>query len=189
MALGRRTIMRALFGGAALVLSIVFVIELSLHWRDLRVNRSVDTLMAGHDAPVPKDPAPEILLARGVRWVRAGEEDQAIAIYNLLSADRHVDGRLRVSAYYNLGNVYLRRGMAQAQAMKVDRARTAIQIAKEIYRDALRIDPRHWDARYNLETAGYVVPDLPLGDADPDEDGPQSKDAWSDMQGFPSGLP
>ncbi|MGH8567055.1 MAG: tetratricopeptide repeat protein [Gammaproteobacteria bacterium] len=171
------------------MLSIAFVIELSMHWRDVRVNRGIDTLMAGHDAPVPKDPAPEILLARGARWVRAGEEDQAISIYNLLSADRRVDGRLRVSAYYNLGNVYLRRGMAQAQAMKVDRARTAIQIAKEIYRDALRIDPRHWDARYNLETAGYVVPDLPLGDADPDEDGPHSKDAWSDMQGFPSGLP
>jgi mxaK protein len=188
MALGHRTIMRALFGGAALVLSMVFVIELSMHRRDVRVNRSVDTLMAGHDARVPKDPAPEILLARGVRWVRAGEEDQAIAIYNLLSADRRVDGQLRVAAYYNLGNVYLRRGMSQAQAMKVDRARTAIQIAKEIYRDALRIDPQHWDARYNLETAGYVVPDLPLADADP-EDGPQSKDAWSDMQGFPSGLP
>ena len=39
------------------------------------------------------------------------------------------------------------------------RARPLLELAKATYREALRLDPGRWDARYNLERALRAAPE------------------------------
>lgn len=66
---------------------------------------------------------------------------------------------LRVAALYNAGNTYLEQAIAIGLAQEADRAVPLLELAKRSYRDALRLDPGAWDARYNLERALALLPD------------------------------
>ena len=58
-------------------------------------------------------------------------------------------------ALFNLGNMYLRQGLAQGTA----EALPLVELAKQRYRDLLRATPDDWDARYNLERALRLAPE------------------------------
>mgnify|MGYP003384690839 CR=1 FL=1 len=69
------------------------------------------------------------------------------------------DSQLEADAYYNRGNIHLR----DAQALGTDdNGRIAlVGLAKQDYRTALLLNPKFWDARYNLELALLMVPEDP----------------------------
>jgi mxaK protein len=99
----------------------------------------------------------EARFAHALALARAGRYDAALTAYRkFVQGER---GPLAPAAFYNLGNLHLH------EALKNGRARAAeslplVELAKQAYRDALRADPADWDARYNLERALELAPEV-----------------------------
>lgn len=101
---------------------------------------------------------PEARLAQALALARAGQHDAALAIYNSLIQPGRNDA-LRQTAQYNLGNLLLRKARASA-ADDAFAAQALTELAKQRYRDVLRAQPDDWDARYNLERALWLAPEI-----------------------------
>ena len=85
---------------------------------------------------------------------RAGAHDAASKAYSGVIRAGEFDALGR-QALFNLGNMYLRQGLAQDS----NDALPLIELAKQRYRDLLRVAPDDWDARYNLERALRLAPE------------------------------
>lgn len=93
---------------------------------------------------------------------RRAEQDGAVdaALEGYLAIAAGDDPLLAAAASYNMGNIYLR--LALAARLQADASWQALaELAKERYRAALALSPELWDARYNLERALQLQPDLP----------------------------
>jgi mxaK protein len=64
-----------------------------------------------------------------------------------------------------------------------------IELAKEVYREVLRNDPGHWDARYNLERAQRLLPDPDEAEDAPAAAKRDAERAVTTMRGYSPGLP
>ncbi len=73
------------------------------------------------------------------------------------------DRMIRAAAYYNRGIISLK----QAALMQDGHPKQIplIELAKQDFRHALMIEPTLWDARFNLEVALNLVPELPIDDS------------------------
>ncbi|MSR13918.1 MAG: hypothetical protein EXR86_05000 [Gammaproteobacteria bacterium] len=67
---------------------------------------------------------------------------------------------LGTAALFNLGNTYLQQASLIDLKKDPDLALPLLELAKVSYRDLLRIDPRHWGAKYNLERVLQLSPDV-----------------------------
>jgi mxaK protein len=111
-------------------------------------------------APVDKEAAPaarssrrELQLARALALSQAGAHDAALKGYaGLIQAGER--DPLAQQALFNLGNMYLRQGLAQGEG-----AVPLFELGKQRLRDLLRAAPQDWDARYNLERALRLAPE------------------------------
>lgn len=97
------------------------------------------------------------LFAAAYAAQRDGGFQAARVIYAKL--EHSDDEQLRAAAFYNTGNSYLQQVATINRETDEDLALPLIELAKGSYRDALRIDPEHWGARYNLERALQWLPD------------------------------
>lgn len=86
-----------------------------------------------------------------------GEFEGAIRAYGEVEPD---DAGLAAAVRFNLANLYLRRALALEGEESQDLVIPLIEMAKEKYRELLRRDSQHWDAKYNLELALARLPDL-----------------------------
>jgi mxaK protein len=163
----RRTV-HALFGTAAAAFAAVAAFQVLELYRAGRVNRAIAVATA--EAPVPA--APEARFAHAAALAKAGQVDAAIKAYKELVQGKRAD--LRLAALYNLGNLYLREASRDATDDSTP-ALPLIELAKQSYRDLLRSDPGFWDARYNLERALWLAPEVedPILDV---EDIPDAED-------------
>lgn len=130
--------------------------------------------------------AAEALLARATAFARSGDYDNALQGYKLLIQGERRD--LKRIALYNLGNLHLRQALRRS-AENTAESLPLLELAKQAYRDLLREDPNDWDARYNLERALWLAPEVdesPLDDATPP---PPSERAVTTMQGERRDLP
>lgn len=142
----RRAVVHLLFAAACLAFAVPAALQAWRLEQALRVNRAI--AQAADPAAAAAD-FPEARFAHALALARAGRYDAALAAYKALGP----------AAFYNLGNLHLR------QALKDGPARAAeslplVELAKQAYRDALRADAGHWDARYNLERALRLAPEL-----------------------------
>ena len=90
-----------------------------------------------------------------------------------------------------------RRGLEQAahappariEQGQFDKATSLINLAKDEYVEALRLDPHAWNVKYNLDVTSRLLRDLP--EAQPPEDAPREapKELWTDIPGTPKGEP
>lgn len=97
------------------------------------------------------------LFAAAYAAQRDGRFQEARVIYAKL--EHSADEQLRAAAFYNTGNSYLQQVATIDREANEDLALPLIELAKGSYRDALRIEPEHWSARYNLERALQWLPD------------------------------
>ncbi len=172
-----------------LPLIAVLLAALAAHdgWRLVqarRFNAAVDDTSAAAALPNARaQPAP-LLFARAWRAAQAQRPQEALALYAAAAA---ADARGAAPASYNAGNLHLREALALAERNALAQTPQPAEMAKRMYRAALRADPGHWPARYNLERALRLAPE---GDEDAPLPPPEKAErAVTTMRGFTLGLP
>ena len=73
--------------------------------------------------------------------------------------------QLQIDIKFNLANLYFREATQLREIGADDLAMPLIELAKQNYKEILRIDNDHWDAKYNLELALFVAPETDPVDA------------------------
>ena len=155
----KRRTWHLVFGAAAMACAAAVLVNGMRLQQAAQVNRAVAAAAqksAEQDpAPAPTDAPREVRLARAVALAQAGAYDAAFKAYGGLIQQDSLDAIGR-QALYNLGNMHLRQAAgaeASAPAMPM------VELAKQRYRDLLRMDSDDWDARYNLERALRLAPE------------------------------
>jgi mxaK protein len=122
---------------------------------------------------------------RAAQLEEAGQSDAALNAYRELQAVPE----LGQAARYNAANVLMRQAGAVKEASNAGQALPLIELAKQGYRDVLRHDPAHWEARYNLERAQRLQPEPEDMDAPITEPRNDAERAATTMRGVAPGLP
>ena len=150
----RRRHVHAIFGAAGALLAAAVAVSA---WRLARAER-VDRAIARAAAPAAIDrDVPEARFAQALAQGSAGRYEPALRAYKALAQAEPVP--LREAALYNLGNLHLREAL-KAGTTPAEASAPLVELAKQSYRDALRADPADWDARYNLERALQLAPEV-----------------------------
>lgn len=177
----KRSVVHCTFAAAALAFGSLVV------YHALRLDRIERTNAAIASARISDFEAsvPEARFARALALARAGESDAAVKAYKALSDGGRRD--LSQLAAYNLGNLYMRDALAEG-ASEAFRSLPLIELAKQRYRDVLRNEPAHWDARYNLSRALQLAPELEQ-EIEEKEEPPEKEQSTSTLQGVRIDLP
>lgn len=172
-----------LFGGGAMLAQLWALYGIA------RTNRLIVTLASGQDVPLDKviNAAPEVRLARAMVFKKQQRYDEALATLNLIL--NTPDPALQAKIRYNLGNIYLQQAIAKTETMAINDAMALTVLAKQSYRQALALDSRFWDAKYNLEVAMRLLPEMDKITSDDDSPVNQKSQLWTTVPGFPRGLP
>jgi mxaK protein len=125
-------------------------------WR-LHEARGVNEAIAQATDAVSASTLPEAQFAHAVALAKQGDYEGALKQYKALGRGSRSD--LATAALYNAGNLQLREALKEGRDAAV-RMLPLIELAKQSYRGALRRDPQRWDARYNLERALWLAPEL-----------------------------
>lgn len=158
----RRTVHLA-FALASLALAVPVAMQAWRLQQAARVNAAI--ARAADPAGQPGDFA-EARFAHALALSRTGGYEAALAAHKALVQRER--GPLRTAALYNLGNLHLRQALRHGPARATE-SLPLVELAKQGYRDALRADPGDWDARYNLERALALAPEVDLQSADDQE--------------------
>ncbi|MGJ7506657.1 MxaK protein [Variovorax sp. GT1P44] len=175
----RRT--RAVLGLLALI-AVVAAVDGAHTWRQHRWNESIVS------GPLPeggKDLPRQVQFAQAYAQAESGADEAALHLYRSLEDDSPL-GR---AARYNSANLLMRQAVLVQAGPEPGKAIAMIELAKEIYRDVLRVEPQHWDARYNLERAQRLLPDPEEMEAAPPENRRDAERAATTMRGHSPGLP
>jgi mxaK protein len=153
----KRRTWHLLFGAAALACGVATAVNGLRLRQAVQLNRAIAAAAhAGKNAaPARLDAPREVRLARALALAEAGAHDAAFGAYGSLIQQDPLDAIGR-QALYNLGNMHMRQA---AQAGASAPAMPMVELAKQRYRDLLRIEPGDWDARYNLERALRLAPE------------------------------
>jgi len=151
-------------------------------WRQQRWNE----LIASGPLPAESRELPvQLQFAQAYAQAASGADEAALHRYRSLQGD----SPLGQAARYNSANLLLRQALVVRAGTQPGTAIPLIELAKEFYRDVLRVDPQHWEARYNLERAQRLLADPDEVEAEPA--GPQrnAERAATTMRGYSPGLP
>lgn len=140
-----------------------------------------DVTSAGGHAPV------EVRFAAAYALAEKGDVQAALNVYRQLEGED--DAQLGLAARYNSANLYLDQALALRSGSEESRALPLIELAKDSYRELLRQDSDDWDARYNLEQALRLAPELEDDDREALDPPPGAERAVTTMRGFTLGLP
>lgn len=177
----RRRVVHCAFGAVALVCASIAAYQTAKLVRSERINTAIANAAAtGLDSSVP-----EAQFARALALAQSGKSDPALQIYKTLG--RSTRAGIRHAALYNTGNVYMR-DAARRNSDEGFESLPLVELAKQAYRQLLRESPDDWDARYNLERALRLAPEL---DQEADEsDAPMKEQhVMSTLRGDSINLP
>ena len=128
----------------------------------------------------------QVQFAQAHALAASGADQPALNRYRALQAH----GPLGQAAAYNSANLLLRQALVVRAGTQPGQAIALIELAKELYRDVLRADPQHWDARYNLDRAQRLLPDPDEAlEAAPPDTNRNAERAATTMRGYSPGLP
>ncbi len=94
---------------------------------------------------------------------QAGDFRNAVQAYAAI--DTRPDSRLQMDIKFNLANLYFQEALKLGETGANDLAMPLVELAKQNYKEILRIDNGNWDAKYNLELALVRSPDTEPVDA------------------------
>ncbi len=181
---------RTIIAGCVLLISAtVFLAQGWTIYQSERANRWIATLARGQE-PSPAelaDAPPPVKLARALQLKRQGRYEAALVVMSTIlnSGDKALQTHIR----YSLGNLYLEQAIAKTEAMAVTDAQPLLALAKQAYRQALALDSGFWDAKYNLDVAMRLLPELDRITIEQDAEPRQQAPLWTTVPGLPRGLP
>jgi mxaK protein len=152
-------------------------------------NDLIRQLLSGKDVAVNKvvSGEPELRLARAFYFKQKHRYDEALSTLSLIM-DKG-DRKFQAKARYNLGNLYLEQAVQQVKATHINEALPLLGLAKQVYRQSLALNSGNWDAKYNLEVAMRLLPEMDRLDIPDDSPKNQKSQLWTTVPGFPRGLP
>ncbi|WP_198245677.1 MxaK protein [methane-oxidizing endosymbiont of Gigantopelta aegis] len=178
-------------GWGGLLIALVVTLQSSYaYFQIIHINQLITQLNQGK-AITPallKNTAPELQLAyAGYLKKKHRYQDAQVVLGRIINqGSRHIQTITR----YNLGNLYLSEAIELAEAMQINEAMALSALAKQAYRQALALDSQYWDAKYNLEVAMRLLPEMDRITLEQDEPIPEKKTKlWATVPGFPRGLP
>lgn len=154
---------------ALVVLTVIVLIggirEVVLWWQDSAVVARIAAIDAGAvaspaavGATPPRDADRRVRFAQATALDGAGRLEDAARLYGTVIQRDALDD-LGAAALFNQGNGYLRAGIALAGQGDGSERSAMLELAKQRYRDLLRLRADDWDARYNLERALRLAPE------------------------------
>jgi len=139
---------------ALLILSVIAILYTSWQlWRQAQLEAFVNAPQEYQTVP----DHPRAHFAQAAHLVNEQENDAALEQYTLVLGSKQSEWM--PSAYYNRGNINLREAMEMQDSDP--RMIPLVELAKQDYRSALKLQPDFWDARFNLEVALRLVPEDP----------------------------
>ncbi len=172
--------------GIALSMTCVF---LSRSWQIHAANAAIQTWLSGKDAEIEniRTTQFELQFAQAYYFQQHKRFDEALASLNQIMAAG--DSNFQTKVRYNLGNIYLQQAVSYVENQELSRAIPLVELAKHSYRQALTLDSQYWDAKYNLEVAMRLLPEMERVNLE--HEGPKQEQAelWTTVPGFPRGLP
>jgi mxaK protein len=129
---------------------------------------------------------PQARFAHAALLASTGKYDAAVAAYKELIQSE--SGGLERAAQFNLGNVHLREALKHG-AGNATQWLPMIELAKQSYRNLLREYPADWDARYNLEHALRLAPEIEETSSSEQGPPPDSERATSTISSSMMDLP
>ena len=146
--------------------AILTVLILAICYDGIRLahdRRFNNALAAGDVAWISYSDDPHIQFAVAYDLQQQREFKAAVNAYGAVNA---LSGsQLQMHIKYNLANLYFREATRLREAGAYDLAMPLIELAKQNYKEILRIDNGHWDAKFNLEVALFVAPETDPADA------------------------
>jgi mxaK protein len=128
---------------------------------------------------------PALVFAQAHELASADQLEPALARYRSLYGHAAL-GKL---ARYNSANLLMRQALVLRESDNPGQALPLIELAKQGYREVLRADPEHWDARYNFERAQRAQPDPDDIDAPIGEPSARPEKSPTTTRGVGGGLP
>jgi len=141
------------------VLTINYWFEVNASRAISRTINEIPAALSANDASFQSHQAlryPETRLALANAQSERGNFEAAESAFNGLIRDKSSAATVR-AAQFNLANAYLRQGMRDD--LEASQRGPMLELAKQRYRDLLRLYPDDWDARYNLELALRMAPE------------------------------
>ena len=168
-----------------LLLSAVVFYEAFELYRQLQYNRSLQHI----ESLKPEDDSdPRLVAAKANRYAGQGNWRRAVRLYTKTLAN--AEGQLRQKMAYNLGTLYLIEASKRWQQLGVwDYARvvTLLGLARQNLREAVRLDPKDLNARFNLEYALRIQP--PPREHQPAKWQGHKSSVFATLPGAPQGAP
>ncbi|WP_020176226.1 hypothetical protein [Methyloferula stellata] len=157
-------------------------------WIDAAHNRVIRALAEGHAADVPLTAAPELIFAGAYFLLERGRIDEAQPLLDVF--DRGKANPLRPIFHYDMANARLKQAFDKIEGGDLESAEMIVNLAREDYKAALRLDPELWDARYNLDVASRLVRDMPaFRRSGEDERRRDPQNLWTELPILPRGEP
>lgn len=186
MGLSSRRLTRAVLVLLAL-LAVAAAIDAALLWRQLRWNEVIVSGALPAEGQGGQHVPAQVKFAQAHALAESGgvRDEDALRFYRSLEGD----SPLGQAARYNSANLLMRQALVVQAGTEPGKAIALIELAKEGYRNVLRNDPQHWDARYNLERAQRLLADPEELDAAPPDIQRNAERAATTMRGYSPGLP
>lgn len=156
----------------------------------LALARAQNDVIAGAGRIAAEERRPYLVFAAASRAAAAGDYLRALSLYRQVADD--APAGLRHAARYNSANLHLREAVRLRDtdsSVALGQSLPLLELAKAGYRDVLRDEPQHWDARYNLERALRLAPESEQADDGPGPHPQDAERAATTMKGISLGLP
>jgi mxaK protein len=157
--------------------------------KERRDNATIAALLAGEDVTIdPERASSPVLFARAYYLLKRDRIDEAQVLLD--QANFRGDPKVRILMLYDAANTRLRAAFDAIERGRFDKATSLVNLAKDDYNQALRLDPQAWDVKYNLDVAARLVRDLPqIESSEESQQQEPPKTLWTDLPGVPKGAP
>jgi mxaK protein len=182
-----RRMKTAFIVGLVVALAVAAIAAAGLWGVNAARNRTIAALIRGHDVTVARGGAPEVVFARAYFLMTHNRVDDAQLLVSEL--DSRASKRLRSDLHYDMANARLKLAFDKIDKGDFDAASALVELAREDYRDALRLDPDAWNARYNFDVASRLVRGYPMFGFTPDERRRGPRPLWTELPNTPRGEP
>ena len=177
--------------GPALMLALILSTALLGYavWRYLEArnqNEIIAQIKAGTDTG-KTDGHGQVQLARLNFLLARDRFDEAQAVVD--AARARVEADVLADMLYNQANANIRRAFAAIEQAKPDAAIPLTKLAKDNYREALRLNPEFWNAKHNFDVASRLMRDFPGYEQDGEDQPEAETKLWTDLPGVPRGSP